>query len=121
VKVYLECPLKLLTRCLAILIYNDEEHETAKKVVHKMVKRAVELEGTVTGEHGVGIVKRDYLNHELGESTVDAMRKVSSCCRDSIRSVPFLPVHLDQTGIRPALPAELRQNGTSDEAKVWRG
>lgn len=42
-----------------------------------MVKRAVELEGTVTGEHGVGLVKRDYLNHELGETTVDAMRRVS--------------------------------------------
>ncbi len=41
-----------------------------------MVKRAVEMEGTVTGEHGVGLVKRDYLNHELGETTVDAMRKV---------------------------------------------
>lgn len=43
-----------------------------------MVKRAVEMEGTVTGEHGVGLVKRDYLQHELGESTVDAMRRVSS-------------------------------------------
>lgn len=43
-----------------------------------MVKRAVEMEGTVTGEHGVGLVKRDYLNHELGEATVDAMRRVSS-------------------------------------------
>ena len=42
-----------------------------------MVKRAVEMEGTVTGEHGVGIVKRDYLEHELGQSTVDLMRKVS--------------------------------------------
>jgi D-lactate dehydrogenase (cytochrome) len=41
-----------------------------------MVKRAVEMEGTVTGEHGVGLVKRDYLNHELGETTVDAMRKL---------------------------------------------
>ncbi|KAL1835785.1 hypothetical protein VTK73DRAFT_5411 [Phialemonium thermophilum] len=41
-----------------------------------MVKRAVELEGTVTGEHGVGLVKRDYLPHELGESTVDLMRKI---------------------------------------------
>lgn len=30
----------------------------------------------VQGEHGVGLVKRDYLPHELGESTVDAMRKV---------------------------------------------
>jgi D-lactate dehydrogenase (cytochrome) len=43
-----------------------------------MVKRAVEMEGTVTGEHGVGLIKRDYLNHELGESTVDAMRRVGS-------------------------------------------
>lgn len=46
-------------------------------MVHRMVKRAVEMEGTVTGEHGVGLVKRDYLAHELGESTVDAMRRVS--------------------------------------------
>lgn len=43
-----------------------------------MVKRAVEMEGTVTGEHGVGLIKRDYLTHEMGETTVDAMRKVSS-------------------------------------------
>lgn len=42
------------------------------------MKRAVEMEGTVTGEHGVGLIKRDYLAHELGESTVDAMRKVFS-------------------------------------------
>lgn len=42
-----------------------------------MVKRAVEMEGTVTGEHGVGLIKRDYLQHELGESTVDLMRRVS--------------------------------------------
>ena len=41
-----------------------------------MVKRALELEGTSTGEHGVGLVKRDYLPHELGETTVDAMRKL---------------------------------------------
>ena len=35
------------------------------------------MEGTVTGEHGVGLVKRDYLPHELGTTTVDAMRQVS--------------------------------------------
>lgn len=42
-----------------------------------MVKRAIEMEGTVTGEHGVGLIKRDYLEHELGRNTVDAMRKVT--------------------------------------------
>jgi D-lactate dehydrogenase (cytochrome) len=41
-----------------------------------MVKRAVEMDGTVTGEHGVGLVKRDYLEHELGADAVDAMRRI---------------------------------------------
>jgi D-lactate dehydrogenase (cytochrome) len=59
-----------------MLLYNDKERTLAEECVHRMVKRAVELEGTVTGEHGVGLVKRDYLPHELGETTVDAMRKV---------------------------------------------
>ena len=57
-------------------MFNDKERKIAEEVVHRMVKRAVEMEGTVTGEHGVGLIKRDYLNHELGDSTVDAMRKV---------------------------------------------
>lgn len=59
-----------------ILLYSEAERATAEEVVHRMVKRAVEMEGTVTGEHGVGLVKRDYLPHELGASTVDAMRKM---------------------------------------------
>lgn len=61
---------------IAILLYNDKQRKQAEELVHRMVKRAVKMEGTVTGEHGVGLVKRDYLNHELGETTVDAMRKV---------------------------------------------
>ncbi|KAI2468694.1 hypothetical protein F4781DRAFT_252685 [Annulohypoxylon bovei var. microspora] len=59
-----------------ILLSSDEQRHAAEELVHRMVKRAVELEGTVTGEHGVGLVKRDYLPHELGESTVDTMRKI---------------------------------------------
>ena len=60
----------------AIILFNEQERKVAEDVVHRMVKRAVEMEGTVTGEHGVGLIKRDYLVHELGETTVDAMRKV---------------------------------------------
>lgn len=62
----------------AILLYNDKEHDLAEDLVHRMVKRAIEMEGTATGEHGVGLVKRDYLEHELGVNAVDLMRKVSS-------------------------------------------
>ncbi len=66
-----------LTKLVAIILFNDTERKTAEGVVHRMVKRAVEMEGTVTGEHGVGLIKRDYLEHELGVTAVDAMRKVS--------------------------------------------
>ena len=72
--------VSLLT-CLAIILFHDSERKVAEDVVHRMVKRAVEMEGTVTGEHGVGLIKRDYLAHELGESAVDAMRRVSSVFR----------------------------------------
>ena len=68
----------------AILLFNESERKTAEDVVHRMVKRAVEMEGTVTGEHGVGLIKRDYLNHELGETTVDVMRRVSLITRPKI-------------------------------------
>lgn len=32
----------------AILLYNDAQRKKAEAVVHRMVKRAVEMEGTVT-------------------------------------------------------------------------
>ncbi|KAK8153858.1 hypothetical protein BKA80DRAFT_292223 [Phyllosticta citrichinensis] len=60
----------------AILIYNEQEYDTVHGVVHRMVERAIEMEGTATGEHGVGLVKRDYLPHEVGQSTVDLMRQM---------------------------------------------
>jgi len=63
----------------AIIMHNPEnaeEREKTEALVHRMVKRAIEMEGTATGEHGVGLVKRDYLPHELGETTVDLMRRV---------------------------------------------
>ena len=64
----------------------------AEGVVHRMVKRAVEMEGTVTGEHGVGLVKRDYLDHELGVATVDAMRRVSCGSLLPLSSFPLVCV-----------------------------
>lgn len=42
----------------------------------QMVKRAIELGGTCTGEHGVGVGKRRYLNQELGEGTVNLMKDI---------------------------------------------
>ncbi|EGX44415.1 hypothetical protein AOL_s00193g143 [Orbilia oligospora ATCC 24927] len=59
-----------------ILLFGQEDRRKAEGVVHRMVERAIAMEGTTTGEHGVGLVKRDYLPKELGPTTVNAMRKM---------------------------------------------
>jgi len=41
-----------------------------------MVETAIEMEGTCTGEHGVGMVKKEYLVAELGLETVETMRRI---------------------------------------------
>ncbi|KAF8877514.1 FAD-linked oxidase-like protein [Infundibulicybe gibba] len=59
-----------------LLFKTDEELEIAREAVHRMVKRAIALDGTCTGEHGVGIGKRGYLVEELGAGTVGLMKTV---------------------------------------------
>lgn len=41
-------------------------------------KLANSLEGTVAGEHGIGINKRQYLEMELGKPTLDLMRRIKN-------------------------------------------
>ena len=60
----------------AIILYDQKRRKTAEEVVHRMVERALELEGTATGEHGVGVIKREYLEGEVGKTGVDAMRAI---------------------------------------------
>lgn len=51
------------------------ELDRAKAFNERLVHRALALEGTCTGEHGIGMGKMDFLALELGEA-VDAMRLV---------------------------------------------
>jgi D-lactate dehydrogenase (cytochrome) len=41
-----------------------------------MVHRAIAMDGTCTGEHGIGLHKLDFLVHEAGEEAVDLMRTI---------------------------------------------
>ena len=88
------------------MFYGDNEREIAADVVHRMINRAIEMEGTVTGEHGVGLVKRDYLPNEIGQDTVDAMRRVSIAA--DLRSECWADFTIiDQAGVRSVVLAEL--------------
>ncbi|WP_127805900.1 FAD-linked oxidase C-terminal domain-containing protein [Hydrogenophaga sp. NH-16] len=51
-----------------------EEHHTAEALNHKLVARALDLEGTCTGEHGVGLHKMDFLRREAGDGAITMMR-----------------------------------------------
>ncbi|MEP1441775.1 MAG: FAD-linked oxidase C-terminal domain-containing protein [Hyphomicrobiales bacterium] len=54
---------------------NAEEVERAEQYVSRLNMRAIAMDGTCTGEHGIGQRKQKYLTHELGDS-VDFMRTI---------------------------------------------
>jgi len=53
-----------------------EETELAKQFNQRLVARALRLEGTCTGEHGVGMGKQASLRAELGDDVIDVMRDI---------------------------------------------
>lgn len=53
-----------------------EERETAERLNHQLVARALSMQGTCTGEHGVGIHKMGFLVDEAGEGAVEMMRAI---------------------------------------------
>jgi D-lactate dehydrogenase (cytochrome) len=61
-----------------LLVRDGDEHERAlaKEFVGSLVTRAHELGGTCTGEHGIGVGKRDALHAEVGDEGIAAMRAI---------------------------------------------
>ena len=53
-----------------------EERALAEQLNHALVARALRLDGTCTGEHGVGLHKMDFLVTEAGAGAVDMMRTI---------------------------------------------
>ena len=53
-----------------------EETELAKKFNKRLIERALKMEGTCTGEHGVGMGKMDSMRMELGDDMMDLMRDI---------------------------------------------
>jgi D-lactate dehydrogenase (cytochrome) len=53
-----------------------EEREAAERLNLQLVTRALSLDGTCTGEHGIGLHKMGFLVSEAGAGAVDAMRTI---------------------------------------------
>jgi D-lactate dehydrogenase (cytochrome) len=61
-----------------ILPRNDEEGVKARAIYLEFVKKAIELGGTISAEHGIGKLKRDYLRLLYGDRHLREMAKLKA-------------------------------------------
>ena len=53
-----------------------DERVAAERLSERLVQRAIALEGTCTGEHGIGLHKMGFLVDEAGAGAVALMRQI---------------------------------------------
>lgn len=56
---------------------SDAEMQEANALNQKMVRRAIEMGGSATGEHGIGLGKREFLEWEKG-AAIPLMRQIKA-------------------------------------------
>ncbi len=64
---------------LNILPSDDGERVKAKELYLKFIREAVRLSGTISGEHGIGKLKRAYLKEMFDEKSIHEMVAVKKC------------------------------------------
>jgi D-lactate dehydrogenase (cytochrome) len=63
----------------AVLLINPDdpqEMEEAERLNDEIVHLALSMDGTCTGEHGIGLHKMGFLVEEVGEDAIDLMRRI---------------------------------------------
>jgi glycolate oxidase len=61
-----------------VLFDREEERPAVDAAVAEVLHAAVDLGGTITGEHGVGLSKRDFLEYEQGRELVAMQRRLKA-------------------------------------------
>jgi len=57
---------------------NKDEYEKALKLVKEIFRVTLELGGTISGEHGVGLTKADYMSMEIPPAELELMKKIKN-------------------------------------------
>lgn len=55
-----------------------EEFEQAQKLVKKIFSKTLELGGTISGEHGIGLTKLNYISMEIPPDELALMKKIKN-------------------------------------------
>jgi len=58
--------------------HSAQERATAEALNLQLVQRALRMDGTCSGEHGIGLHKMDFLVAETGAGAVDMMRAIKA-------------------------------------------
>jgi glycolate oxidase len=63
-----------------ILFEKDDpsEVERAEAALRDLFRAALDLGGTISGEHGVGTTKKDFIDMELQPQSLDLMRRIKA-------------------------------------------
>lgn len=57
---------------------NAEEYDKGQKLVKDVFRATLELGGTISGEHGIGLTKAPYIQMEIPPAELDLMKKIKS-------------------------------------------
>jgi glycolate oxidase len=55
---------------------NPDEKKKGEVVVKELLQRVIDLGGTITGEHGIGITKAMYMDMEFSRPAIDLMKQI---------------------------------------------
>jgi glycolate oxidase len=55
---------------------NDDEMRRVHEALDAIVKRTLELGGTISGEHGIGLAKKSWLRQQMGDASFELMRRI---------------------------------------------
>jgi glycolate oxidase len=55
-----------------------DAHERGERAVRRLFEGVVALEGSISGEHGIGVTKKPYLGLELSPETIALMKRVKA-------------------------------------------
>jgi D-lactate dehydrogenase (cytochrome) len=93
----------------AALVDPDDEEmvAAADELYDDIVEQAIEWGGTATGEHGIGMGKRKFLELEHGEGGVQAMRAVKAALdpKDILNPGKMFP-ETEEEGTRMEMPTD---------------
>jgi glycolate oxidase len=59
-----------------LLEVTPEMEKKAYEAIRMMIEKGIELGGTVSGEHGIGLHKSDYIEKELGRTQIELMKRI---------------------------------------------